>query len=202
MKLLILSILWFPIVLIIVFLSLSTLLNNQESKYEKQLTTHKSKLQGDYLGTSLYDPSILSANQIPNQDARIIVLKKFLKQFNSPLINYVEDIIKQSDVYGIDYALIPAIAMQESGGCKVIPPASYNCWGIGIYGDKKVGFKSYSQAIAAVAKIIKEAYIKKGLTNPTLLEDRWTPSSIGNWSYSVNYFIGKIREYEKEPPSP
>ena len=92
--------------------------------------------------------------------------------------------------------------MQESQGCKVIPPGSHNCWGYGIYGTKKVHFDNYSQAVAQVAKTIKEAYIKRGLTNATLVEDRWTPSSEGNWSYSVNFFIGKIRALEKNLPNP
>ena len=128
-------------------------------------------------------------------------MKKFFTDYKSPLASSVDQIIYQSDLYGLDYALIPAIAMQESGGCKAIPVNSYNCWGFGIYGNKQVDFTSFDEAVTKVAKTIKEAYIKRGLTNATLLEDRWTPSSRGQWSYSVNYFIGKIRDYEKNIPS-
>jgi len=143
------------------------------------------------------DYNTLEKSSVPSQDARILVLNKFFSNYKSPLNAVVEEIVRQSDLYGLDYALIPAIAMQESQGCKVIPPGSHNCWGFGIYGDKKVYFASYEDAISTVAKTIKETYIKRGLTNPTLLEDRWTPSSVGQWSYSVNFFIGKIRQLEK-----
>lgn len=137
---------------------------------------------------------------MPGEDIRAFSLRSFLMSYRSPLVNEVDELIRQADLYGLDYALIPAIAMQESGLCKDIPEESHNCWGFGIYGGKVARFPSYSQAIAKVAKTIKESYIKKGLTNATLVEDRWTPSSEGNWSYSVNYYIGKIHEYEQKSP--
>ena len=132
----------------------------------------------------------------PSEDIRAVVLKEFFRVYPSPLVDFVEVLVKQADIWGLDYALLPAIAMQESGGCKTIPTGSYNCWGYGIYGDKTVSFGNFEEAITRIAKTLKETYIKNGLTNATLVEDRWTPLSRGNWSYSVNFFIGKIREIE------
>lgn len=140
-------------------------------------------------------------NITPAQDIRIMALQKFYQTYKSPLSEYIEDIVKQADLNGMDYALLPAIAMQESGGCKNIPADSYNCWGFGIYGSKVTKFSSFPEAIAQVTKTVKEAYIKNGLTNATLVEDRWTPSSRGQWSYAVNYFISIIRDIEKNIPA-
>lgn len=148
------------------------------------------------LGENTINPSTY-----PSQDIRIVALHKFFAEIKSPLYYHVEEIIKQADLYGIDYALVPAISMQESNGCKVIPSDSYNCWGFGIYGDKITRFGSYELAIARVSKIIKESYIKKGLTNPTLLEDRWAPPSRGVWSYAVNYYISLIHNLERNIPA-
>lgn len=198
MKLLILSLFWFPATLMMLFLSLTTLLNNNP-KSEKQLLSDKYT---NLFQTYAQNEKFYDKNSIPNQDFRVLVLKKFFTGYKSPLAQVAEEIVLNSDLQGIDYALIPAISMQESQGCKVIPPGSHNCWGYGIYGNKKVYFNNYNDAVAAVAKTIKEAYIKRGLTNATLVEDRWTPSSEGNWSYSVNFFIGKIRELEKNYPLP
>ena len=195
MKLFLLSLIWFPTTLMIVFLSLTTLLNFEY--YNKSNIAGTSQYSSYLFNLYNSDYENWVKSKLPDQDARLIVLRKFLSDYKSPLIEASEEIIKQSDIYGIDYALIPSIAMQESGGCKVIPPGSHNCWGFGIYGKRKVVFNNFEEAITAVAKTIKEAYINNGLTNPTLWEDRWTPSSIGNWSYSVNYFIGKIRQYER-----
>ena len=195
MKLFVLSFIWFPATLMIIFLSLTTLskIDNYSQNRTLGISNQAINLFNLYEQNDFFQENL----KLPNTDARVVVLKKFFATYRSPLIDVVDNIVNQSDLYGIDYALIPAIAMQESQGCKVIPPGSFNCWGFGIYGDKKISFANYEQAISAVAKTIKEAYIKRGLTNPTLLEDRWTPSSIGNWSYSVNFFIGKIRELEK-----
>ncbi len=141
----------------------------------------------------------ISAESLPitTEDIRLVALRRFLTEIHSPLADQAEEIIKQADLHGFDYALLPAIAMQESGGCKTIPIGSHNCWGYGIYGAKVTRFDSYPKAIAKVAKTIKESYIKKGYTNPTLVEDRWTPSSKGEWSYSVNFFMNKIHSYER-----
>lgn len=141
----------------------------------------------------------VSAESLPiaTEDIRLVALRRFLTEIKSPLADYSAEIIKQADLHGFDYALLPAIAMQESGGCKTIPEDSHNCWGYGIYGAKVTRFDSYPKAITKVAKTIKESYITKGYTNPTLVEDRWTPSSKGEWSYSVNFFMNKIHSYER-----
>lgn len=133
----------------------------------------------------------------PSSDIRIQALHKFFQPYNSPLQSQAEELVRQADSWGIPYTLIPAIAMQESGGCRVIPQDSYNCWGFGVYGAKVTRFNSYQEAVSTIAKKIKETYIKNGLVNPTLLEDVWAPQSNGIWSYAVNYFTSKIQEIEQ-----
>lgn len=133
----------------------------------------------------------------PTQDVRLTTLRQFLTQYESPLADASEHLIQQADLWGLDYTLIPAIAMQESQGCKKIPEGSHNCWGFGIYGDKVTRFASYEEAISQIAKTIRLSYINKGKTNPTLVEDIWAPPSRGQWSFAVNFFISKIKEIER-----
>lgn len=123
------------------------------------------------------------------KDKRIAVLKAFLRHYDSPLYDHAEFIVKISDEYTLDYRLIPAIAMQESTGCKFIPANSYNCWGWGIYGNTVTRFASYPEAIQTVAKGLKTHYIDKGLTTPERIMRKYTPSSTGSWSFGVNYFL-------------
>lgn len=138
----------------------------------------------------------------PQKDIRTSVLQKFFSTYHSPLESEAEFIVKTSDIWGLDYKIIPAISMQESGGCKNIPDNSFNCWGLGIYGKNSLSFTSYSEAISKVAKTIKESYYKDGLTNITLLEDRWNPNSTGQWSFGVNFFISKIKDIEVSISAP
>lgn len=194
MKLVFFSALWFPVTTVLLISSFIMLLGLPSNKSNASFDVAPVYAQALY---SENTTNLKKPHEYDPVDIRIQALSQFLESYKSPLSPYTETAVKIADRWGLDYALIPAIAMQESGGCKIIPIDSYNCWGFGIYGDKVTRFESYERAMNAVAKTIKETYIKNGLTNPTLLEDRWTPSSRGLWSYSVNYFIGKIKEIER-----
>ncbi len=122
-------------------------------------------------------------------DGRIANLKRFFRRYNSPLYDHADVIVETADQYKFDYRLIPAIAMQESGLCRVIPNDSHNCWGWGIYGSTVTRFASYPDAIRAVSKGIREGYIDKGLTTTEQIMAKYTPSSNGSWARGVNTFI-------------
>lgn len=195
MKPVIILALWLPSTILLIVFCMMFLIrySSKSSNKNVNLSSNNDVYKSITVASITPAPNVVS----PKQDIRITTLKNFLIDHNSPLADYTEELVKQSDLQGISYTLLPAMAMQESNGCKKIPEDSYNCWGFGIYGDQVVRFNSYPEAITQVAKTIKEAYIKKGSSVPTLLEDKWTPSSRGQWSYGVNFFIGKILEYEK-----
>lgn len=127
--------------------------------------------------------------EIKPGDARAANLKAFLRKYNSDLYLYAEKIIEVSDKYKFDYRLLPAIAMQESNLCRVIPENSYNCWGWGIYGTTVTRFDSYDDAIETVAKGIKDHYIDEGLVTASAIMAKYTPSSKGSWQHGVNTFL-------------
>lgn len=183
--------LWILLYIFIITYSFTELYNTATPDVKVLAATENSSWKDNQLQNN-------RTNIPPSQDIRITTLKRFLTNINSPLVSNVEDIITYADLYSLDYALVPAISMQESNGCKRIPNNSYNCWGFGIYGSKITRFGSYKEAIAKVSKTIHESYIKAGLTNPTLLEDKWAPPSKGQWSYAVNYYISLIHNLEKK----
>lgn len=122
-------------------------------------------------------------------DGRVANLKSFFRKYNSPLYYHAEKIIEVSDKYEFDYRLLPAIAMQESNLCRVIPENSHNCWGWGIYGTQVIRFKSYDEAIETVAKGIKRDYIDHGLVTASAIMKKYTPPSQGSWAHGVNTFL-------------
>lgn len=122
-------------------------------------------------------------------DGRVANLKRFFRKYNSPLYDHAEFIVNTADKYKFDYRLLPAIAMQESGLCRVIPNDSHNCWGWGIYGSTVTRFDSYPDAVETVSKGIKTHYIDKGLTTTEQIMAKYTPSSNGSWARGVNQFI-------------
>ncbi|PIV08301.1 hypothetical protein COS52_03455 [Candidatus Roizmanbacteria bacterium CG03_land_8_20_14_0_80_39_12] len=125
-------------------------------------------------------------------DIRVANLKYFFRKYDSVLYDQSDYIVKMADQYTLDYRLIPAIAMQESGLCKHVYEGSHNCWGWGIYGNKVTRFDSYEEAIETISRGIKKNYIDKGLTTPEAIMRKYTPPSDGSWAFGVNTFLKMI----------
>ena len=136
-------------------------------------------------------PMVLGAYEanITTADGRSANLKNFFRKYNSPLFDYADIIVSDSDKYGFDYRLLPAIAMQESNLCKYIPDNSYNCWGWGIYGNTVTKFTNYQDAIDTVSKGLKRDYLDKGLVTASAIMAKYNPSSSGSWAHGVNLFL-------------
>ncbi|MCR4326371.1 MAG: hypothetical protein NUV52_01810 [Candidatus Roizmanbacteria bacterium] len=144
----------------------------------------------DIRGSALYENGRQIMEQTdPDTDARRRALTEFFTRYDSPLLPYVDTIIKVSDREGIHYGLLPAIAMVESGVCKKIPKDSHNCWGWGIYGTKVTRFSSYGEAIDTVARGLKRDYINNGMTSPAEIMRSYNPSNHNNWAENVQHFL-------------
>jgi hypothetical protein len=131
-------------------------------------------------------------SEIVSEDARVNIVRTFFQKYNSVLLPYAEDVILAADEYGLDYRLIPAIAMQESNLCKKAPKDSYNCWGFGIYGKKVTRFDNYKEAIDTVTKTLAQQYKANGLETVEEIMSKYTPSSNGSWANSVNHFMNLL----------
>lgn len=127
---------------------------------------------------------------IGGEDARVRALNEFLSLYSSPLLQYAPLIVEVSDKYGLDYRLLPAIAMQESNLCKKIPEGSFNCWGYGIYGGKVIRFKSFEEGIETVAEALYKDYNAQGIVEPAKINERY--ASDEHWNKGVRFFIERL----------
>lgn len=130
------------------------------------------------------------------QDARPLLVTKFLERHNSPLTPhdyFGQFFVDLADTYEFDFRLLPSIAMQESNLCKKIPEGSHNCLGLGIHERGTWGFDSFEANFEAAAKILKRDYIERGLTTPEQIMRKYTPSSNGSWASSVNQWMAEMR---------
>lgn len=128
-------------------------------------------------------------------DARPVIIKDFLRVHRSPLEPYAEEIVVASDQHGLDYRLLPAIAMAESGAGKEIPYGSYNAWGYGIYGDQVLGFSGWKDGVWSMAEYLKKEYLDLGYDTPEKMMPKFCPPSLakgGAWAKAVNYFINQM----------
>lgn len=136
------------------------------------------------------------STSLESEDARPIIVANFLERHNSPLIpheHYGRIFVDIADRYGVDFRLLPAIAMQESNLCKRIPPGSHNCLGFGIHERGTLGFESYEANFDRAARELKKYYIDQGRTTPEEIMRKYTPSSNGSWAASVNQWMAEMR---------
>ncbi len=133
---------------------------------------------------------------LETEDGRAELVENFLRRHEAPLQPYDEygrKIVEIADRYGIDFRLLPAIAMQESNLCKKIPEGSYNCLGFGIHERGTLGFDSYEANFDRAGRELKKYYIDIGLTTPELIMTKYTPGSNGSWAESVNQWMAEMR---------
>ncbi|MDO8486963.1 MAG: hypothetical protein Q7S45_01535 [Candidatus Curtissbacteria bacterium] len=126
-------------------------------------------------------------------DLRPLLISKTLK--NTILEPYSNYMVEIADKYDIDYRLIPAIAMKESGGGNKAPKNTFNAWG---FENGKTQFDSWEQAIDIVGKTLKVRYIAKGLITPEQIMPVYAPPAIaagGKWAQDVNYFFSKMESF-------
>jgi hypothetical protein len=172
----------------------------------KSLSLHLPAIwQGDT------EPATLAANNpdSPNPqiqvapevgDARVILVQNFLERHKSPILDedpeFATFLVQLADTNNMDFRLLPAIAMQESNLCKVIPQDSHNCLGLGVHARGTWGFESYRENFTAAASILKKNYIDIGLTTTEEIERKYNPTSHnrdGSWASSVNQWMAEMR---------
>jgi len=129
-------------------------------------------------------------------DARPVIVRDFFRLYRSPLEPHADLVVEVSDKYGLDFRLLPAIAMAESGAGKAIPEDSHNAWGYGVYGDQAIKFSSWEEGIERVGKALKEDYIDYGLDTPEKIMPKYAPPSVekgGPWAKAVTEFVNQMR---------
>lgn len=187
---------FFSFLILNLFFIASCYMNSKKQAYSEQVLSEIGSIKDnpDKQFALSHAPFVLGAMtpDIQLSDARSANLRSFFRKYNSPLYDDAEFIVAISDKYGFDYRLLPAIAMQESNLCKLIPPNSYNCWGWGIYGDQVLRYNSYRDTMTVVAEGIKKYYIDQGLVTPETIMAKYTPPSKGSWSRGVTYFMNAL----------
>jgi len=133
----------------------------------------------------------MSAEQLKEKDLNYQRAKKIetylrVNRNNAPLADYADKFVEVANKYGLDYRLLPAISVIESGGGKSLFRA-YNAWGYGKY-----SFNSFEEGIEIVGKGIKEGYIDKGRVTPAQIAPIYCPPNATNWARSVQKFMNQI----------
>jgi len=158
--------------------------------FHANVSTNSLESTGKVLGTS-----------VESGDARKMILKNFITRYQptSPFTQHIDFIVDIADTYGIDFRLVPAIAMCESNmGSRMPTKDSFNAWGIAVYTGQQNGkkFNDWPHAIEWVTKYIKEKYYDRGITDLRDIGAIWAPPSVNkeySWTRCVELFLQRMQ---------
>lgn len=189
---------WFPLTLLLLLLNLSVLAQTVRSNNQTAQALDFQTNNLIYPITASSGTSQVLGETVYSEDARVVLLRHFFEKYQSPMTPYTTQIVEQSDLYKLDYRLIPAIAMCESNLGKKIPGKnSFNPFGIAVFTGLQKGknFDDWSHAITWVARYLSGKYYNHGITSLTDIGAIWAPPSVANgnsWASCVETFMNRI----------
>lgn len=146
-------------------------------------------------------PQSVFAEEIKPVDIRVLTLRYYLENYDSPLAAHSQKLVQEADRYGMDWKLIPSIAAVESNFGHRIPGGknpdytSHNAWGWGVYGNKVMRFDNWNAGIERVTEGVNRRFINEGMTDPYKMNARY--SSNPDWGWQVAYFNDELGTYAK-----
>ena len=188
---------WFPLTFVLVLLHLSMLVGYARSAPAGNRLSAVAPQDTAFQLAPAGTAQVLSASVV-SADARVYLVQAFLKSHKSPMSPYAGFIVSEADRFGIDFRLIPAIAMCESGAGRRMPKKNeFNFAGIAVYTGQNKGkaFDSWEHSITWVTKYIQERYYARGVTDLVDIGAIWAPPSVENghsWTSCVEGFQGDI----------
>ena len=97
-------------------------------------------------------------------DLRQAILRKFLKLNHCPDQEYAELLISEADAYGLDWRLLPSLALVETGGGRTAKGNNLFGWANG-----KTAFATIGDAIHQVASALSGGSAYRGKSLDALL---------------------------------
>lgn len=131
---------------------------------------------------------------LAKEDARPMLIDRYLSHYNSPMAGMGDYIVKVSDRFELDPYLVVAIAQQESNLGKLMPPNCHNAWGWGIHSAGTLCFDSWNEGINTFVSGLAEKYLAYGLHTPEEIMTKYNATSPGGaWAKGVNQFLEELQ---------
>ncbi len=152
-----------------------------------------------FLDSELTKNSV-SKTDIKTEDARVIVMQKFLFEYNSPMYPYSKTFITEADKYNLDWRLVASISGVESAFGNIVPRGTHNAWGWRGINKNPEGwsqFETWNAGIAEVTRGLAQGY---GITlTPYQIEQYYCPPCWANpahaWANGVSRFMAELKYY-------
>lgn len=167
----------------------------------KEIKSKKISLGSDIssnVGTNQTNEYLSGSVGIQTSNPKILAMKKFLLDYNSPMYPYADVLVNEADKYGLDWRLVASISGVESAFGNLIPPRSNNGWGWrgGPAGAYSI-FSTWGEGIKTVTSRLALGY---GTTlTPFQIEPVYCPPCYANpahaWANGVTRFMNELSYY-------
>lgn len=195
MKSLLKVVLWFPITVICLVLAITTyshvsLTRGLHGLIRQEITDFKNQ---PITFAALPKVAFEIKTALAKEDARPLVINKYLARYESPMAGMGDYIVKISDRFELDPYLVVAIAQQESNLGKLMPPNCHNAWGWGIHSAGTLCFDSWNEGINTFVSGLAEKYLAYGLSTPEQIMTKYNATSPdGAWAKGVAQFLDEL----------
>jgi len=139
-----------------------------------------------------------SSSYFSTIDPRIVAMRKFLRDYNSPMYAYADVFIYEADKYGLNWRLVASISGVESAFGNLIPVDSNNGWGWrGGPGGAYSKFPTWKDGIETVTQGLAQGY---GIElTPFEIEGVYCPPCGENpahvWANGVQMYMNELDYY-------
>ena len=197
MKSLLKVVLWFPITVLTLVFTLNLYGSTLRTKEIKGLI--RQEIVGfknqPITFTALPKVAIEIKTALATEDARPLIINKYLSHYDSPMSGMGDYIVKVSDRFNLDPYLVVAIAQQESNLGKLMPKNCHNAWGWGIHSAGTLCFDTWEEGINTFVSGIAEKYVAYGLKTPEQIMTKYNATSPGGaWAKGINQFLDEIEQ--------
>ena len=195
MKSLLKVILWFPITVLMLIFTISTYgkissTTGIRGLIRQEITDFKNQ---PITFAALPKVAFEIKTALAKEDARPLLINRYLAHYESPMAGMGDYIVKISDRFEVDPYLIVAIAQQESNLGKLMPPNCHNAWGWGIHTAGTLCFDSWNEGINTFVSGLAEKYLAYGLHTPEEIMTKYNATSPGGaWAKGVNQFLEEL----------
>ena len=138
-------------------------------------------------------PEILKLQK--EREEKAAKIDAYYKRYDAPLEGYGMKMVLVAEEHGLDPFLLPAIAMREQGGGRVLPnncpgkTKNYNTFG---WASGKVCFKSFDEAIDTVGMKLGTLSFYKGKSSFAKLQTYNPPSVVHRYAHEVVAIMNTI----------
>jgi hypothetical protein len=156
----------------------------------------------EYTLASLGSTDVLSTREsktsFKTEDPRVVVMQRFLFNYNSPMYPSARSFIDEADRYGLDWRLVASISGVESAFGNLIPRGTHNAWGWRGINKNPQGWSQFDTWDAGIAEVTRGLAQGYGITlTPFQIEPYYCPPCGLNpahaWANGVTRFMRELK---------